>query len=98
MNTKQIGSGRIRSRAIETDKQTEPMSVYQDEVMEYMHEKVGDGHNVRHALALTIHKFGEQILTWAKVVVEREVEGDEENNECRDGAGHTYLKYRFTAS
>jgi len=54
------------------------MSVYKDEVIKFMHDKVGDGHNVRHALALTINNFGDRILTWAQVVVEREVRGDED--------------------
>jgi hypothetical protein len=51
------------------------MSVYKDDIIQYLHDKIGDGHNVRHAIALTIDHFGERILTWSKVVVKREIEG-----------------------
>lgn len=54
------------------------MAVYKDDVIGYFHEKVGDGFNVRHALALTIDHFGERLVTWANVVIEREIGREKE--------------------
>jgi hypothetical protein len=54
------------------------MALYKDDIIQRLHGLIGDGYNVRHAMAKTIHEHGEAIVTWARVVVEREIEGSED--------------------
>jgi len=58
------------------------MSVYKDDVMERIHELIGDGYTVREAIAIMITETDSRRLgVWARTVVDREVKGNEDPRE-----------------